>query len=863
MLKSPIISKLWVENPNKKSSAIRNRNYLIYIGTRDGVDLSEPLLNMEIEQNENTPNEVYLKYIHERPGSHGLFGNIITEDINKVANYIADETAKGKCIYKGIISLTEENAIKLGYDQKENWMNLLNTIIDDVAKEFNITPSYLNFCGAVHMEPGHPHCHYMFWDIRDKVRSPFIHVSVQNRVREMISGVINEEAIQQDILNKTLQRDLILDLNRQLLENEFDEIISNQDKISGRINKTDINDVAKELIKLTQSLPDNGRLAYKLMPPEIKKEIDKLVERVLKVSTIQIEFDKYVATINSISKNYSASESHTRYTEDKNIQDIKKRLANQILKTCKKIRDTEIGIDYVAEPKENNVNEEIDEEIDIDYKADWSKSYKQAIKDLYNPEIKDINNVIEILHKEALQGNVLAMHDIGKIYVKGIKTEKNPELAEQYYKAAFKGFKYLVKRPENEKKLQYYTYRLGKMYEAGNGTEQDFEKALFCYQTASDNKYAQYSLASMYLRHKGIEVTPENEEYYYTSAIKLLKQSAESDNAFASYTLSKNSESRNILNLSAKYINEHYLIAANKFEKMMDDAENDFLLYRLGTMYYNGKGVKQDDEKAFEYFSRSAEMNNANALYAMGKYYADKNMDIYNPVTAKQYFLTAIKEGNEFAKYSLALLYTDATTDLFDIKRAIELLEEISEENVSAKYQLGKIYTDTTFEKYDLQKGMKYFEECSELGNTNAMYQLGKVYADNTSNYYDIHKGMEYLEKSMHNGNSYAMAKLGSIYLWGKHEPEVERNIELGLRYLHEAAEQGNASAQDMINFYENCKSSIVPSLSYYMLQSMNKFMCQTNNASHEEINLKKFARQSKEYKKVQAKLHERRQEID
>ena len=105
------------------------------------------------------------------------------------------------------------------------------------------------------------------------------------------------------------------------------------------------------------------------------------------------------------------------------------------------------------------------------------------------------------------------------------------------------------------------------MYESGFGTEQNYEKAIECYQMASDNKYAQYSLASMYLRHKGIEVTLENEESYYRSALELLMMSSKNGNVFAKYALASNSEKRNILELPHDMIQKYYADAFNGFDK--------------------------------------------------------------------------------------------------------------------------------------------------------------------------------------------------------------------------------------------------------------------------------------------------------
>lgn len=81
-----LISKIRCGNPNKKSTAIHNKNNFLYIGTREGTDLT-PLEeeNTEKFEKEMAKPEDYIRYIAKRPHSHGLFGNIPLDDIDNVS----------------------------------------------------------------------------------------------------------------------------------------------------------------------------------------------------------------------------------------------------------------------------------------------------------------------------------------------------------------------------------------------------------------------------------------------------------------------------------------------------------------------------------------------------------------------------------------------------------------------------------------------------------------------------------------------------------------------------------------------------------------------------------------------------------
>ena len=133
----PVISKIRCWNPNKASSKVRNYNSLRYIATREGVDLTrikeiktiDDIMNENLDLDEageeiafqEAGNDKYLKYITNRPRSHGLFGNIDTENLNDVTRLVNQMSEKKKNIYRGIISLSPLDAQVLGYNNIQKW----------------------------------------------------------------------------------------------------------------------------------------------------------------------------------------------------------------------------------------------------------------------------------------------------------------------------------------------------------------------------------------------------------------------------------------------------------------------------------------------------------------------------------------------------------------------------------------------------------------------------------------------------------------------------------------------------------------------------------------------------------------------
>ena len=189
-----VISKLRAYSPNKKDTVMGNIKHLYYISTRT--------------------NAVCNEY-----GS-SIFGyynyNNLKEDITKkeVAKYIKGISENKNNVYRGIISLREDDAIKLGYTKRENWEKMIKKNIQEIAKVMNIPFSRLEYIGVFHFKKGNPHLHYMFWDREQKINRCYISEYQQNKIRDIITkGIYKDELeelykerdkIKQDLKTKDL-----------------------------------------------------------------------------------------------------------------------------------------------------------------------------------------------------------------------------------------------------------------------------------------------------------------------------------------------------------------------------------------------------------------------------------------------------------------------------------------------------------------------------------------------------------------------------------------------------------------------------------------------------------------------------------
>ena len=399
-----LMSKIRCYNPNKSHSALKNLNYIIYIGTRPGVDLTDvqldeltALTEENIKTDEPSANDRYIHYIAKRQNSQGLFGNFEFTNITEVARNVRNMTDAGVNVYRGIVSLCEEDAIALGYTKKEAWVGYMNSVMNDVGNLFGIPVTSLKWCAAVHMEQGHPHCHYTFWRNDGKVMSSYIHTSLQNKVREFLSGEMFKAEREVLIPDKNLYRASTLKATQSIIDE-----LSDSTHIPERITAQQLKTLSADISTLVRSLPGKGRLNYKLLPPECKANVNKIVDDIISIPAVHKEYMSYIKTVDDISATYSASAAHTKTNQNIAAEELKKRIANKILHSClnlASIQDKLCEMNSVHlydddDPQVNSVHsyDDDDPQVNLVHLYDDDESQVNSVH-LYDDDEPQVNSV--------------------------------------------------------------------------------------------------------------------------------------------------------------------------------------------------------------------------------------------------------------------------------------------------------------------------------------------------------------------------------------------------------------------------------------------------------------------------------------
>ena len=116
--------------------------------------------------------------------------------------------------------------------------------------------------------------------------------------------------------------------------------------------------------------------------------------------------------------------------------------------------------------------------------------------------------------------------------------------------------------------------------------------------------------------------------------------------------------------------------------------------YRLGYCYDKGKGVKEDDEKAFYWYAKAAAQNHAKAQYQLGRCYKKGEGTKVDLAKAVAYFQKAAKQDNADAMYALGKCYLKGQGVAADEQKAKSWFQKAVRDKKDGKDILKKIRTD-------------------------------------------------------------------------------------------------------------------------------------------------------------------------
>ncbi len=249
------------------------------------------------------------------------------------------------------------------------------------------------------------------------------------------------------------------------------------------------------------------------------------------------------------------------------------------------------------------------------------------------------------IFKKLAKDSSEAAYYLGLMYYHGYYVEVDDNLAFNYFRSAWEGL------------FEEGIFMLGRMYEEGRGTVKNYEQAFKLYQAAANSQNAKLRLANFYEYGKYVEKSIPN-------AIKIYNELQKLDNAFS--------------------------------------------MYKIGTFYFSGNGLKKDLNNAYKWLNKALlvgsveAMNHFRIIGTKSKTDSRSTEEVY-------------ETGNSLVKK-------------MQVEQALPYLEAAAVEgNLNAIVRMYEIFKEGIFLDKDLKRAYEILEKYKDLKYPRLYYLLGRA----------------------------------------------------------------------------------------------------------------------------------------
>ena len=456
--------------------------------------------------------ENYLDYVANRPGvkalgEHGLWD--ANGKVPSLENAVAEVARHTGNVWTPVISLSRENAERLGYTDLKNWQELISASITDIAKGYKIHPDRLRWYAAMHEKEKHIHVHMVLFST-DPKEGYLSRQGIRSIKSALVSTIYRNDRLH--IYEKK-------DHQRSILQQEAEEQMAS---LIGQMAAGTLQSDKLELLvtDLAQRLREvSGKKVYGYLPPRVKRIVDEIVDELAKDERVSSAYALWQDLREQLCIDYNQTPpQRVPLSQQKEFKTVRNMVIRETLRLSEMhFTSEDDAISDEPEPEEPPVPPDPSAERMIHQQA---QSYRRAKKVLHDLESDPGEKAAARVTLRRLweEGYTIAAHQLGKSYRDGVGSSVDQELAAEWFQKSA------------EAGNPCSAYALGKLLE-----QEQFPQALHWLRQAAEQNdpCAQYRLGKLLLT--GAEGVPKDID----AAIQLLKDSATQGNSFAQYTLGK------------------------------------------------------------------------------------------------------------------------------------------------------------------------------------------------------------------------------------------------------------------------------------------------------------------------------------
>jgi len=351
-------------------------------------------------------------------------------------------------------------------------------------------------------------------------------------------------------------------------------------------------------------------------------------------------------------------------------------------------------------------------------------------------------------------------------------------------------------------------------FEAGFGVEQDYTKALEWYLKACEANYAYACYrAGLYYRD-GVHQTPNAPDF--DKSFAAFNKAASLGYKLAEYEVAKavfygEGTEKNVaqaLEMYAQNLKDSIWDAAVDLALYYEQEGNDpekafgylktateegqipFAFFRLGIYHYQGFGTAANAEEAAKYFKVAGANGHEQAYLFLGNIELWQEAPDSQEENAFEYYIKAAEQ--EHYNEGLGICYKYGIGVNSDDTKAFEAFTKgAAAGSISATYYLAMSYLHGEGVTKNEATAFEHFKQIAEQ-DTKSKYQLSQLYINGQGTPQNLDLGVQYLGQAAEEGYTQAQFELANAYLVGN---GVEENDDLALQWYTKAAEGGHEDA--------------------------------------------------------------------
>lgn len=385
---------------------------------------------------------------------------------------------------------------------------------------------------------------------------------------------------------------------------------------------------------------------------------------------------------------------------------------------------------------------------------------------------------------------------LGKIYLHGHGVKKDYQKAKEYFDRSV---------AVNSSSSGNAQFELAHLYEYGKGVDKDLLKALEHYQKAAKqgDADAQYKFdlhtgkISQSERNVNFEKALDHTYGYtgsinYDKAIKYYQLAADEGHSTSIYNIGY------LLTESSPI--KRYTEAANYFEKAAN-LGNVYAQSSLASIYFSGKGVEKDLEKAFYWEKKAAELGHLDSVKEIAYSYYKGYGVAKNFKHAVTWYQKAIDMGDRESIFDLASMYENGEGVDEDFDKALELYIQAAELGYdAAQNELADIYFKGKEVDKDYKKSFYWAKKAAEQGYDDAQHKIGIFYlAGKGVVEVDMDEAFKWFKQAADQGSTKSYNGLAELYAKGY---GVKKNAKESLKWYKKSATLGDKVAQYKVGYH-------------------------------------------------------------